>query len=75
VDDEDPLGLDHGASRRARETLPGAATGGVTPKYWNRPAGAEPILQVRAAVLSEDERLTRYFAQRPGNPYRRRKAG
>jgi hypothetical protein len=44
-------------------------------KYWNRPAGAEPILQVRAAVLSEDDRLTRYFAQRPGNPYRRRKAG
>jgi hypothetical protein len=44
-------------------------------KYWNRPAGAEPILQVRAAVLSEDDRLTRYFAQRPGNPYRRRKVG
>jgi hypothetical protein len=43
-------------------------------KYWNRPGGAEPILQVRAAVLSEDDRLTRHFAQRPGNPYRRRKA-
>jgi hypothetical protein len=43
-------------------------------KYWNRPAGAEPILQVRAAVLSEDDRLTRFFAERPGNPYRR-KAG
>ena len=43
-------------------------------KYWNRPDGAEPILQVRAAVLSEDDRLARYFAQRPGNPYRR-KAG
>jgi hypothetical protein len=43
-------------------------------KYWNRPAGAEPILQVRAAVLSEDDRLARHFAQRPGNPYRRRKA-
>ncbi len=41
-------------------------------KYWNRSAGAEAILQVRAAVLSEDERLTRYFAERPGNPYRRR---
>jgi len=25
--------------------------------------------------LSEDERLARHFAQRPGNPYRRRKAG
>jgi len=43
-------------------------------KYWNRPAGAEPILQVRAAVLSEDDRLARFFAERPGNPYRR-KAG
>lgn len=42
-------------------------------KYWNRPAGAEAILQLRAAVLSEDERLQRYFAQRPGHPYRRRR--
>jgi hypothetical protein len=44
-------------------------------KFWNRPDGAEPILQLRAAVLSEDERLARHFAQRPGNPYRRRKTG
>jgi ribosomal protein L12E/L44/L45/RPP1/RPP2 len=43
-------------------------------KFWNRPAGAEAILQLRAAVLSEDDRLARYFAQRPGNPYRRRKS-
>jgi hypothetical protein len=43
-------------------------------KYWNRPEGAEAILQLRAAVLSEDDRLTRFFAQRPGNPHRRRKA-
>jgi hypothetical protein len=42
-------------------------------KYWNRSSGAEAILQVRAAVLSEDERLARYFAERPGNPYRRRR--
>jgi hypothetical protein len=40
-------------------------------KYWNRCEGAEAILQVRAAALSEDERLGRYFAERPGNPYRR----
>jgi hypothetical protein len=40
--------------------------------YWNRPAGAEAILQLRAAVLSEDGRLERYFAERPGSPYRRR---
>jgi hypothetical protein len=41
-------------------------------KHWNRPEGAEAILQVRAAVLSEDGRLGRYFATRPGCPYRRR---
>jgi len=43
-------------------------------KFWNRPGGAEPILQLRAAVLSEDERLERFFATRTGNRYRRRKA-
>ena len=43
-------------------------------KFWNRPAGAEAVLQVRAALLSEDGRLQRYFAQRPGSPYRRRVA-
>jgi hypothetical protein len=41
-------------------------------KYWNRPCGAEATLQLRAAVLSEDGRLERYFAERPGSPYRRR---
>jgi len=41
-------------------------------KFWNRPAGAEAVLQVRAAFLSEDGRLERYFAERPGSPYRRR---
>jgi hypothetical protein len=41
-------------------------------KYWNRAAGAEAILQLRAAVLSQDDRLTRYFAQRSVSPYRRR---
>jgi hypothetical protein len=39
--------------------------------YWNRPEGAEAMLQLRAAVLSEDGRLERYFAERPGSPYRR----
>jgi hypothetical protein len=41
-------------------------------KHWNRPEGAERILQVRAAVLSEDDRLARHFAERAGNPYRRK---
>jgi len=43
-------------------------------KFWNRPAGAEAVLQVRAVLLSEDGRLERYFAERPGSPYRRRAA-
>jgi hypothetical protein len=43
-------------------------------KHWNRPDGAEAILQVRAAYLSEDDRLERYFAERPGQPHRRRSA-
>lgn len=42
-------------------------------KYWNRPDGAEAILQLRACVLSQDGRLVRFFEQRPGNPYRFRK--
>lgn len=56
------------------ESLVGEFNGRVKgkDKYWNRSSGAEAILQVRAAVLSEDERLGRYFAERPGNPYRRR---
>jgi hypothetical protein len=41
-------------------------------KHWNRPEGAEGILQLRAAVLSQDDRLGRFFAERPGCPYRRR---
>jgi hypothetical protein len=40
-------------------------------KYFNRPDGAEAILQLRACVLSEDGRLERFFEQRPGNPHRR----
>jgi hypothetical protein len=41
-------------------------------KHWNRPGGAESILQLRAAILSEDDRLERYFADRPGCPFRKR---
>jgi hypothetical protein len=44
-------------------------------KWWNAPQGAEAILQVRAAVLSEDDRLAQHFANRPGNPHRRRRVG
>jgi hypothetical protein len=42
-------------------------------KHWNRPGGAESILQLRAAYLSEDERLSRFFADRPGNPFRKKR--
>jgi hypothetical protein len=56
------------------ESLVGAFNARVKSRqhYWNRPGGAEAILQLRAAALSEDGRLERYFAERPGSPYRRR---
>jgi hypothetical protein len=41
-------------------------------KFWNNPGGSEPILQVRAAVLSEDGRLEEYLTNRPGCAFRRR---
>jgi hypothetical protein len=44
-------------------------------KHWSRPQGAESILQLRAALLSEDDRLERYFANRPGCPFRKRTTG
>jgi hypothetical protein len=43
-----------------------------TEMFWDRPQGAERILQVRAAILSEDDRLARYLRQRPGCCYVRR---
>ena len=42
-------------------------------KYWTRGVGSESILQLRAAVLSQDDRLTRFFANRPGCPFRKRR--
>jgi hypothetical protein len=41
-------------------------------KHWCRPQGAESILELRAAFLSEDDRLSRHFADRPGCPFRKR---
>jgi hypothetical protein len=43
-----------------------------TEKFWNDPQGAEAILTVRAALLSEDDRFNQFFATRHGCPYRRR---
>jgi hypothetical protein len=43
-----------------------------TEKFWNRPDGAEAILQVRAAVLDDNDRLTDWILNRPGSPHYRR---
>jgi hypothetical protein len=40
--------------------------------FWNNPAGAEAILQVRAAALSDDDRLSHYLHSRRGRPFVRR---
>lgn len=42
-----------------------------TEKFWNQD-GAESVLAVRAAVLSDDERLDKHLATRPGSPFQRR---
>ena len=42
-----------------------------TEKFWNDPAGAEAILQLRAAVLSDDYRLRTHLGERPGSAFRR----
>jgi hypothetical protein len=42
-----------------------------TEKFWDNPEGAEAILQVRAAVLSDDDRLAEHIAARPGSAFRR----
>jgi len=43
-----------------------------TEKFWTDPEGAEAILTVRAALLSEDDRFDEFFATRPGCCYHRR---
>jgi hypothetical protein len=44
-----------------------------TEKFWN-PTQAETILQLRAAYLSEDERLAKHLKSRPISPFRRYQA-
>jgi hypothetical protein len=39
---------------------------------WNDPADGEAILQIRAAALSDDDRLTRHIRTRPGDSFTRR---
>lgn len=43
-----------------------------TEMYWNDPEGAEAILQVRAASLSDDDRLIKHLRNRSGCPFTRR---
>lgn len=43
-----------------------------TEMFWDDPEGAEAILHLRAAALSEDERLDDYLSHRPGYPFVRR---
>lgn len=42
-----------------------------TEMFWNDPEGAEAILQVRAAALSDDDRLVQHLRTRPGSPFTR----
>jgi len=44
-----------------------------TEMFWNNPAGAEAILQIRAAALCDDNRLARLLTHRPGQSTVRRK--
>jgi hypothetical protein len=40
-----------------------------TEKFFNDGAGGEAILQIRAAVLCDDDRLGRFLRARPGHPF------
>jgi hypothetical protein len=42
-----------------------------TEKFWNRPEGAESILQIRAAALCDDDRLSEWIIHRPGSYFYR----
>ncbi len=41
-----------------------------TEKFWNDGPNAEAILQVRAATLGDDDRLSKHLQRRPGCPFR-----
>ena len=43
-----------------------------TEKFWNDGPNGEAILQVRAALLSDDDRLAAHIRNRLGSPYARR---
>jgi hypothetical protein len=43
-----------------------------TEKFWNDGPSSEAILQIRAALLSDDDRLLTHIHQRPGSLYARK---
>jgi hypothetical protein len=43
-----------------------------TEMFWDDPDGAEAILHIRAAAISEDDRLDSYLSKRSGWPFVRR---
>lgn len=43
-----------------------------TEMFWDDPDGAEAILHIRAAAISDDDRLDDYLSRRPGWPFVRR---
>ena len=43
-----------------------------TEMFWHDPEGAEAILQVLSAALSEVSRLVRHLQSRPGHAFTRR---
>lgn len=45
-----------------------------TEMFWNNPSGAEAILQIRSATLSDDNRLVRLLTHRPGQAKLRRRS-
>ena len=47
----------------------------ILERFWDNPEGAEAILQLRAAVLSDDNRLQTFVLTRPGCATRRRQEG
>jgi hypothetical protein len=40
-----------------------------TAKFWNDGTSSEAILEIRAAVLCDDDRLITFLHNRPGNPF------
>jgi hypothetical protein len=40
-----------------------------TEKFWNDGVSGEAILQLRAAALCDDDRLSRFLRNRPGHPF------